>query len=54
MDNFKKALNHKVGPGGLKCYCCNNKTRKGHGKVDKAASGQARARIKAAQLKENI
>ena len=46
MDNFKKAQLHPLGIGGINCYCCNNKARKGHDKVDKKLNREARAKIK--------
>jgi len=52
MDQFKKAQLHEIGIGGIHCYCCRNKARKGHGKVDKALAGQARSRIKVQTKKE--
>ena len=27
-DIFKKEMDKKVGPGGVKCYCCNSYKRK--------------------------
>lgn len=47
MDNFTKGQLHKIGIGGINCYCCNNKARRGHDRVDKKLNRVARARVKA-------
>lgn len=42
MDDFKKQQMKHVGPGGLKCPCCNDL----HGKNRKRLNRHARARLK--------
>lgn len=52
MDKFKVAQNEKLGVGGIKCSCCNNKARKGKGGVDKKLNRIARAKVKVDAQKE--
>jgi hypothetical protein len=47
MDSFNKAQLKKIKKGGIKCSCCNNVARKGHGRVDKKVNRIARAILKA-------
>lgn len=51
MDEFKANMLKDIGIGGLKCSCCNNLAKKGHGKKDKTLHKRARKRIKEKTLK---
>jgi len=44
MDEFKKAGEIEIGPGGRKCNCC--QPALSQGKVDKSFNGRARTRLK--------
>jgi hypothetical protein len=53
MDSFKYNQLHKVGIGGMKCYCCNRILRRnGKRNVDRIVNGIARARMKISLNKE--
>ncbi len=49
-DLFRKEMDKKVGPGGIKCYCCNSykrKHKKGlHKLIRKRLKNQLREEIK--------
>lgn len=56
MDDYKRKMMKSIGPGGLKCSCCNNsrgKLKNSHVGKDNSLNKLARKRLKTEDSKEN-
>lgn len=56
MDKYKAKMMESVGPGGLKCHCCNDsrgKLKNSHVGKDNSLNKLARTKLKRELLKED-